>query len=184
MAQEGLGNAGWLQSSVKLRRGFKGRVRSLRQAVKACIINLELLDSRDGFRHLLRRHGSLHQALDLFARPTHLGEPTAPGHDRHCGNVSVQRRRLLHESSCTQGMVSLGSCHLQRWRRCLWRRRCWLKTKRTLSVTQRKHYIKAVKCLMNKAPVTFTTNLPGVTSRYEDFLGTHIAQVGYVHFVV
>lgn len=37
---------------------------------------------------------------------------------------------------------------------------------------------------MNKPPLASKTNLPGVASRYEDFLGTGIAQAGYMQFVV
>ncbi len=57
-------------------------------------------------------------------------------------------------------------------------------TRRTLPDEKRAEYIRAVQCLMHKPPVTSKVVLPGVTSHYEDFLGAHIAQTTYVHFVV
>ncbi|KAH7347473.1 hypothetical protein B0T11DRAFT_333582 [Plectosphaerella cucumerina] len=54
---------------------------------------------------------------------------------------------------------------------------------RTLSVEKRLAYIDAVKCLMNKAPESSTDDLPGVRSRYDDFVGTHIVQADFAHFV-
>lgn len=55
---------------------------------------------------------------------------------------------------------------------------------RTLSVEKRLAYIDAVKCLMAKEPETSTSELPGVKSRYDDFVGTHIVQADFAHFVV
>lgn len=37
---------------------------------------------------------------------------------------------------------------------------------------------------MNKPPLTPTSDVPGVSNRYEDFLGTHILQQEEIHFVV
>lgn len=54
---------------------------------------------------------------------------------------------------------------------------------RTLTVKERLRYIKAQKCLMKKPPQTSSEDVPGVRSRYEDFLGTHIVNADSVHFV-
>ncbi|KAH7390635.1 hypothetical protein BKA66DRAFT_459432 [Pyrenochaeta sp. MPI-SDFR-AT-0127] len=54
---------------------------------------------------------------------------------------------------------------------------------RTLSVADRKSYISAVKCLMKKPALTSVSDIPGVSNRYEDFLGTHIVQATNIHFV-
>ncbi|PKS13374.1 hypothetical protein jhhlp_000145 [Lomentospora prolificans] len=53
---------------------------------------------------------------------------------------------------------------------------------RTLSKGERVQYIDAVKCLMEKPPLMSQHIIPGVTSRYEDFLGIHIVQADEVHF--
>jgi tyrosinase len=44
--------------------------------------------------------------------------------------------------------------------------------RRSLTVDQRKRYIKSVQCLLNKEPVTKKT-FPVVTNRYEDFVALH-----------
>ncbi|CAI0654037.1 unnamed protein product [Colletotrichum noveboracense] len=54
---------------------------------------------------------------------------------------------------------------------------------RTLSTEDRKSYIDAVKCLYNKPAVNSKEILPGVTNRYEDFVGDHILQASANHFV-
>ncbi|KAK7214684.1 hypothetical protein V2G26_002687 [Clonostachys chloroleuca] len=54
---------------------------------------------------------------------------------------------------------------------------------RTLSVTERLSYISAVQCLLKKPAITSKSDMPGVTNRFEDFLGTHIAQMEDIHFV-
>ncbi len=56
--------------------------------------------------------------------------------------------------------------------------------RRTLSAANRQSYLSAVKCLMNKPPLTPTSDIPGVSNRYEDFVGTHILQQQEIHFVV
>ncbi|TVY66761.1 N-acetyl-6-hydroxytryptophan oxidase ivoB [Fusarium oxysporum f. sp. cubense] len=54
---------------------------------------------------------------------------------------------------------------------------------RTLSTPEKRSYISAVKCLLKKPALTTKSDLPGVTNRFEDFLGTHILQTSTVHFV-
>ncbi|KAI8276743.1 hypothetical protein K4K59_009686 [Colletotrichum sp. SAR11_240] len=54
---------------------------------------------------------------------------------------------------------------------------------RTLSTEDKKSYIDAVKCLYNKPAVNSKDILPGVTNRYEDFVGDHILQASANHFV-
>jgi tyrosinase len=44
--------------------------------------------------------------------------------------------------------------------------------RRSLTVDQRKKYIKSVQCLLNKEPITKKT-YPVVTNRYEDFVALH-----------
>ncbi|VUC27282.1 unnamed protein product [Clonostachys rosea] len=54
---------------------------------------------------------------------------------------------------------------------------------RTLSVQNRQKYLQSLKCLMKKPPQTSKDVIPGVRSRYDDFLGTHIVNADSVHFV-
>ncbi|KAI1864519.1 uncharacterized protein JN550_008806 [Neoarthrinium moseri] len=53
---------------------------------------------------------------------------------------------------------------------------------RRLSSCQKKSYIKAVQCLMNKPPITSVADVPNVKTRYDDFLATHIVQADECHF--
>ncbi|KAH6639890.1 hypothetical protein C7974DRAFT_450209 [Boeremia exigua] len=54
---------------------------------------------------------------------------------------------------------------------------------RSLSGAEKTAYISAVKCLLEKPPVTSKIDLPGVQNRFEDFLGDHIRQADAMHFV-
>jgi tyrosinase len=56
--------------------------------------------------------------------------------------------------------------------------------RRQLSKLEKSSYIGAVKCIMGKPPVTSKDDLPGARNHYDDFVGTHIAQTPYTHFVV
>lgn len=49
--------------------------------------------------------------------------------------------------------------------------------RRSLSVAQRTNYIKAVKCMMEKEPIS-KKYFPVVTSRYEDFVAVHANATG------
>lgn len=53
---------------------------------------------------------------------------------------------------------------------------------RKLSKNDRLEYIDAVKCLQKKAPKT-PKSFAGVTSRFDDFVATHIDQTLEIHFV-
>ncbi|KFY00717.1 hypothetical protein V490_01234 [Pseudogymnoascus sp. VKM F-3557] len=46
---------------------------------------------------------------------------------------------------------------------------------------ERLDYIDAVLCLQKKPPTTPTSIIPGVRSRYDDFVGTHINQTLFIH---
>jgi tyrosinase len=49
----------------------------------------------------------------------------------------------------------------------------WLTfNRRSLSVAQRTNYVKAVKCMMDKPPIS-KKHFPIVTNRYEDFVALH-----------
>ena len=48
-----------------------------------------------------------------------------------------------------------------------------------MSKDDRRSYIKAVLCLMEKPPRM--TGLPGVKSRYDDFVVAHMNQTLYIH---
>lgn len=53
-----------------------------------------------------------------------------------------------------------------------------------LSKSERKQYIDAVLCLSKKPPITPLSEFPGVRSRYDDFVATHINQTGEIHNTV
>ncbi|KAK1752335.1 hypothetical protein QBC47DRAFT_433415 [Echria macrotheca] len=57
------------------------------------------------------------------------------------------------------------------------RRREW----GSLSKAERKDYIKAVKCLMNKPSKYSPTAAPGAKTRYDDFVAVHINQTISIH---
>ncbi|KAH7364797.1 hypothetical protein BKA65DRAFT_492035, partial [Rhexocercosporidium sp. MPI-PUGE-AT-0058] len=52
----------------------------------------------------------------------------------------------------------------------------------TLSAEERIAYTDAVLCLQSKSPLTPTDQIPGVRSRFDDFVGTHINQTFTIHF--
>ena len=54
---------------------------------------------------------------------------------------------------------------------------------RTLSPAQRTQYIQAVKCVMRKGPI-LPKRIPSVTSRFEDYLASHITKMTQIHYVV
>ncbi|RSL38054.1 hypothetical protein CEP53_015221 [Fusarium sp. AF-6] len=56
------------------------------------------------------------------------------------------------------------------------------RAERNLSRSEQKSYLKAVQCLRRKQPQTDKSDMPGVTNRFEDFLGDHILQTGPNHF--
>ena len=58
------------------------------------------------------------------------------------------------------------------------------KHRRRLPISERLVYIDAVKCIMRKPPLTSLKDVPGVTSRYDDYVATHIIQADDVHFNV
>jgi tyrosinase len=47
-----------------------------------------------------------------------------------------------------------------------------MKNRRSLTVNERQQYIKSVKCLLAKAPIS-KRSYPAVTNRYEDFVALH-----------
>ncbi|EKD21813.1 putative tyrosinase central domain protein [Drepanopeziza brunnea f. sp. 'multigermtubi' MB_m1] len=52
----------------------------------------------------------------------------------------------------------------------------------SLSSEERIAYTDAVLCFQKKAPLTPTSLIPGVRSRYDDFVGTHINQTQNIHY--
>ncbi|CZR62661.1 related to monophenol monooxygenase (tyrosinase) [Phialocephala subalpina] len=52
----------------------------------------------------------------------------------------------------------------------------------TLSAKERIAYTNAVLCLQSKSALTPTSLIPGVRSRYDDFVGTHINQTLNIHY--
>lgn len=46
----------------------------------------------------------------------------------------------------------------------------------------RKAYTDAVLCLQKKTNLTPLSLMPGARSRFDDFVGTHINQTGFIHF--
>jgi len=53
-----------------------------------------------------------------------------------------------------------------------------------LSNKERKAYTDAVLCLQAKTGRTPTSLIPGVKSRFDDFVGTHINQTLNIHYTV
>ncbi|CAG8981214.1 hypothetical protein HYALB_00013818 [Hymenoscyphus albidus] len=51
-----------------------------------------------------------------------------------------------------------------------------------LSDENKREYIAAVQCLMQKAPVTPLDEVPGVRSRFDDFGATHLNQTASIHW--
>ncbi|KAF1999790.1 Di-copper centre-containing protein [Amniculicola lignicola CBS 123094] len=54
---------------------------------------------------------------------------------------------------------------------------------RTLSKSARLNYLDAVHCLLSTPPLTPLSAAPGIRSRYDDFVATHINQTLSIHFV-
>ncbi|KAK4125699.1 Di-copper centre-containing protein [Parathielavia appendiculata] len=52
----------------------------------------------------------------------------------------------------------------------------------TLSASEKKSYINAVKCLMSKPGKTPTSMAPGVKNRFDDFVAVHINQTMEIHY--
>ncbi|KAL2181126.1 uncharacterized protein P884DRAFT_312111 [Thermothelomyces heterothallicus CBS 202.75] len=51
-----------------------------------------------------------------------------------------------------------------------------------LSVAEREEYIAAVKCLQSASPKSSKQQVPGVRSRFDDFVATHINQTDSIHY--
>ena len=49
---------------------------------------------------------------------------------------------------------------------------------------EREDYIKAVQCLQSLPPKTSTSEVPGVRSRFDDFLAVHVQQTDSIHGTV
>lgn len=54
----------------------------------------------------------------------------------------------------------------------------------TLKGHEKRNYIQAVQCLMHAPPKTPRSVAPGVRSRYDDFVATHINQTLTIHGTV
>jgi tyrosinase len=54
----------------------------------------------------------------------------------------------------------------------------------SLSNKERKAYTDAVLCLQAKQARYPTSVFPGVRSRFDDFVGTHINQTNFIHYTV
>ncbi|TFK35809.1 hypothetical protein BDQ12DRAFT_634639 [Crucibulum laeve] len=54
---------------------------------------------------------------------------------------------------------------------------------RQLSKKDRLSYLNAVQCILQKPPITPLSVAPGVGSRYDDFIATHILQTFSIHYV-
>lgn len=52
------------------------------------------------------------------------------------------------------------------------------------TTVEKKDYINAVLCLQKKPALTPTSLIPGVRTRYDDFVGTHINQTNSIHNTV
>ncbi|KAL2120347.1 hypothetical protein VTJ04DRAFT_4373 [Mycothermus thermophilus] len=74
------------------------------------------------------------------------------------------KRRIKRSSSCTLSKLRI--------------RREW----GTLSTSQKKAYINAVKCLQSKTANTPSSLAPGAKTRFDDFVATHINQTLTIHY--
>jgi hypothetical protein len=77
--------------------------------------------------------------------------------------------RSMHESKSAKGMVIKATFTTEATQLTLCRRE--------LSLNERKQYIDAVKCLMNKPPIA-KKYFPLVNNRYEDFVALHANATG------
>ncbi|KAF2494294.1 Di-copper centre-containing protein [Lophium mytilinum] len=101
-----------------------------------------------------------------------LEERTASSYAGHVDALAAQGFFNLAFYTATQGLPSQ-KCNLQN----VAVRREWS----TLASTEKKSYISAVKCLSKKPAITSTELVPGVRSRYDDFVATHINQTLAIH---
>ncbi|KAF2843002.1 Di-copper centre-containing protein [Patellaria atrata CBS 101060] len=67
------------------------------------------------------------------------------------------------------------------WKKCNSKNIAVRKEWSSLTKAQRLKYINAVKCLATKQPKTPLAKAPGVRSRYDDFVATHINQTFSIH---
>lgn len=54
-------------------------------------------------------------------------------------------------------------------------------SRRTLSTKERKSYVDAVLCLRSVKPALYEDEVPGTSSRYDDFQAVHINQSFIIH---
>lgn len=57
-------------------------------------------------------------------------------------------------------------------------------SRRTLSTQERKSYVDAVLCLRSVKPALYEDEVPGTSSRYDDFQAVHINQSFIIHIDV
>lgn len=89
--------------------------------------------------------------------------------------LAAQALRTLRRFESSQPQGYGASCNL----RTAYRRREW----DTFSAKEKRHYIDAVLCLMDKPSISGDL-APGARSRYDDFLATHINQTATIHGTV
>ncbi|KAF9002882.1 hypothetical protein BDQ17DRAFT_1390574 [Cyathus striatus] len=58
-----------------------------------------------------------------------------------------------------------------------------LRSRRKLSKKDQLSYLSAVQCILTKSPTTPLNEAPGVGSRFDDFIATHIQQTYSIHYV-
>ncbi|KFY75915.1 hypothetical protein V499_04191 [Pseudogymnoascus sp. VKM F-103] len=111
----------------------------------------------------------------LFATTVVGSSVHRPENGNHGGDAvdAISAKGLAKLKAWTKSNPPAGNCTLEN----AVIRREWS----AFSRQERLDYIDAVLCLQKKPPTTPLSIIPGVRSRYDDFVGTHINQTLFIH---
>lgn len=108
--------------------------------------------------------------------------PTAASSSTAKAAVQLQQLNHIALRNARENLVQKqlhnqnGECTPQNWHV----RRDW----RDFSRLERKNWIDSVLCLQRQRPMTPYKKAPGVRTRYDDFVATHINQTMFIHYSV